>query len=225
MTAATTGVILAAIGASLWWQVRYQPSLGWNRQRILDGIVPAVNDLVEIARQAVGKFGSLESDIPWAAYVPWWLMFTLLLGIALGLGSRRERLALVGLSAGVVLLTIGLSAVYRQTGFPLQARHALPLILMVPLWAGELIDSHPESLRPPAAGRLLVSLALAAAVVHAVAWYGNGRRFAVGTDGGWNFVPGAEWLPPLGWVPWIALVCAGGLAYVAAARSAARAVN
>ena len=224
-TAAATGAIVVAIGAGLWWQVKYQPSLGWNRQRILDGIAPAVSDLVEIARQAVGKFGSLESNLPLGVYLLWWLMFALLLGIALRLGSGRERLALVGLCAGVVLLTIGLSAVYRQTGFPLQARHVLPLIVMVPLWAGELINRHPERLRPPAARRLLVGLALAAALAHAVAWYANGRRFAVGTDGSWNFVPSAEWLPPLGWVPWIAVVCAGVLAYAAAARSAARAVT
>jgi hypothetical protein len=52
------------------------------------------------------------------------------------------------------------------------------------------------------------------------AWWINARRYAVGSGGPFWFVDRAQWSPPLGWAPWIAvLVCA---AVVLSAGLAAR---
>ena len=58
-------------------------------------------------------------------------------------------------------------------------------------------------------------MALAGGVgfLHAVAWYSNARRSAVGSEGPWLFLPSAEWHPPLGWASGcvLALGCAVAL--------------
>jgi hypothetical protein len=229
MAALAAALVVAGIAAGLAWQVAYQPSVGWDGDRIREAIIPSAGALDELAKQVVGKFGALETDLPAGLYVVWWLMFAVLVAFALAAAGRRERLALVGVSLGVVVATVVLSAVYAQTDFPLQGRHVLPLVVIVPLWAGEVVNRHPGRLSARTAARLVGGLAVAAAVVHALAWFANGRRFAVGVDGDWSFVGDADWEPPLGWLPWIAIVVLGTAAYLvagaAAARSAARATR
>ena len=58
-------------------------------------------------------------------------------------------------------------------------------------------------------------------LVQVFAWYANGRRAAVGTDGTWLFpLSGAEWTPIVGWAIPVLLAALAGLAYVGAAASA-----
>jgi hypothetical protein len=54
--------------------------------------------------------------------------------------------------------------------------------------------------------RLVAVLCVLAAGVHAVGWYANARRSALGTDGTWLFLSSSEWSPPGGWFTWLALV-------------------
>jgi hypothetical protein len=223
--AGAAALVVAGIAAGVAWQLAYQPSVGWNRDRIAAEIVPSVEALGELARQVVGKFGALETELPVGLYVAWWLMLAVLVAVALALGTRRERIALAGLALGAVVVVVGLSAVYRQTEFPTQGRHILPLVVIVPLCAGEVVNRHAARLSRRAGGALLCGLASAAAAVHAAAWYANARRFAVGVDGDWTFVGDAEWLPPLGWYPWMLVVAAGTAAYVVAGVTAARTLD
>jgi hypothetical protein len=58
-----------------------------------------------------------------------------------------------------------------------------------------------------------------AAIVQLAGWYANAHRYAVGTDGSWLFVGGAEWSPAGGWVPWLVLAVSGTTLLVLAART------
>jgi hypothetical protein len=162
--------------------------------------------------------------MPLGPYLIWWLMLALLVGAALWVGRGSERAWLLALPAAIVVVTLGTSAVYRQTGFALQARYVLPFALLLPLAAGELLQRHGERLRPAHARGLLLGAAGGAAAVHVVAWYANGRRVSVGRDGDWLFASQADWVPPLGWWTWIAVVAVAAAVYVVAGVKAARAI-
>ena len=62
---------------------------------------------------------------------------------AVWLGDRRERLVL----AGVLVLVLAFPVLFwawvdRFTGFTLRGREVLPIILLIPLVAGEIMSGH-----------------------------------------------------------------------------------
>ena len=116
-----------------------------------------------------------------------------------------------------LLMTLVVSVFQLRTGYGAQGRHVLPVLVLVPLCAGEILRRRPQGLGwlLPAAGGLWAG-------GQAVAWLANARRAAVGTDGSWWFFGAAEWSPPGGWWPWAVLAAAGALAGLAAYLSEAR---
>jgi hypothetical protein len=222
--AVTAATVAAACVAGLVWELRYQPHVPHSPGRILDGVGPSFDVLPRMPKEAVGVFGALDTFMPLGPYLIWWLMLALLVGAALWVGRGSERAWLLALPAAIVVVTLGTSAVYRQTGFALQARYVLPFALLLPLAAGELLQRHVERLRPAHARGLLLGAAGGAAAVHVVAWYANGRRVSVGRDGDWLFASQADWVPPLGWWTWIAVVAVAAAVYVVAGVKAARAI-
>lgn len=223
--AGTAATIALACGAGLVWELRYQPHVPSGPRAILDGLSPSIDVLPRMPKEAGGVFGALDTFMPLTPYVVWWLMLAVLLAGAFFAGRGLERASLPAVAAAIVLLTLGLSAVYRQTGFELQARYVLPFAVILPLWAGELLNRHGPRLGRRAAGALVVGIAAGSATVHAVAWYANSRRVSVGTDGDWLFVSEAGWVPPLGWWTWIAVVLAAAGAYIVAGVKAGQAVR
>lgn len=212
------GAVAALAGAGgIAWQLLVMPHPETDLGRAADAVRPALAHLPSVLRQAIGNFGSLDTPLPVPVVAAWFAVLAGLLGAALWLGTRRERLGLlllVGLALG---LTVAIDVAERQTDFMVQGRHVLPLLVAIPLLAGEIVHGR--------AGRRLWPLAAAAlaaaAAGQAVAFWANARRWAVGTDGPWLFLGDAEWSPPGGWVPWAVLVAtAAALLAVAAARSA-----
>ena len=111
---------------------------------------------------------------------------------------------------------------YRHTGFDLQGRQLLPLVVAVPLIAGEVIWRRREALGPRVGVRLFALAAVATAVVQLVAWWTYARRSAVGTSGSLFFLDAAKWSPPGGWPLWVALAAAGAASVALAGLAAAR---
>jgi hypothetical protein len=104
---------------------------------------------------------------------------------------------------------------YRHTGFDLQGRQMLPLLVALPILCGSLV--------PKDAARRLLPVALAiTAPIQFIAWYVNARRSAVGTDGPLFFLGDAHWSPAGGWLPWLALAALGSLALIGPALRTAR---
>ena len=213
-------VSLVAIGvagaATLAWDLAFMPSPPRSPQpsRLLE----AVAHLPELLRQSIGVFGWLDTAMPALAYTAWRVMLIAIIGLALLVGTRRERLVLLGATLGVLGATIGLALVaVFPTGFGTQARYTLPLAVAVPLLSGEIVARRRHRLTGLLPTRLPLVFAATAALVHFIAWYANGRRHGVGTDGPMWFIGRGEWSPPIGWALWAAVAAAGALCLVAAA--------
>jgi hypothetical protein len=119
-----------------------------------------------------------------------------------------------------------MSVVYREIG-PLHGRYVLPFLVLVPLWAGEVVLRRREDVSAPVMSGLVLGTFVAAGAVHMLGWWSSARRFAVGTHGDWLFPDVAAWSPPLGWRTWslamgaavVAYALAGALSVTWAARA------
>jgi hypothetical protein len=97
---------------------------------------------------------------------------------------------------------------YRHTGFDLQGRQMLPLLVALPILCGSLLGKD-------AARRLLPAALAVTGAIQFIAWYVNARRSAVGTDGPLFFLSDPKWSPAGGWIPWLVLAALGSLALLA----------
>ncbi len=219
---AAAGVAIAiAAAASVVWEFTYQPRPSPSRSSALDALDPSLSNLPSVAQEAIGNFGSLDAPMPAFTYVLWAALVVVLGATALVVGDSRERLSLAGLVAAAVAVTIVMSMVYREIG-PLHGRYAMPFLVLVPLWEGELVLRHRADLRADVLRALGATVFGAAAIVQLVGWWASAHRFAVGTEGSWLFTGAAMWSPPLGWWPWLALAVLAAAAYAAAAVAAVR---
>ena len=218
------GAVLVAVVLNRLWEAAYGPQIGFGLSPVWSSLGAGRRQLDEVMLQAIGKFGYLDLALPAVAYVVWAALALGLMALALALGTRRDRVLLgAAVLASLVLPVLFYAGVARHGDIPLQGRHILPLLVLVPLLAGEIVLARRERLRAPGDGTLLACLAMPAAAVQLLAWYVNAHRSAVGTDGPWWFIGRAEWSPPAGWGIWLAVTALGALALAAAALLARRA--
>lgn len=211
------GVITCAAAMSLAWQFSKQISPGASATTVVEGLVPSLRELPEMYRQHVGVFGWLDTQMPFEGYVVWTMALALLLGPAVVLGTWRQRVVLLALGVGSTAVCVGVSAaLIRPTGFGMQARYVLPVAVVVPLFAGEILRLNRSRLPGWTATAALWLAGGFVSGVQLLSWYANARRNAVGTAGPWQFLAVAEWQPALGWLPWMLLAFGGsGLAFFA----------
>jgi hypothetical protein len=169
--------------------------------------------LSPVLRDAVGTFGLLSVKLPTLAYWLWWGATIVLVAAALSTGSKRQRAVLIAVTAVALMFPVLFYIwSYRFSGFGLQGRYVLPMLILVPLVAGEVLLRNLASRRRPARSVACGVIAFTAAF-QVVAWWVNARASA-GTDAAVRFYDGALWTPPLGWGLWIALVLVGALLLV-----------
>ncbi len=176
-----------------------------------------------VTEQAVGRFGWLDVQMaPWVTSV-WLIALAALLVWALVRGGLRDRLVVVAMALGLVVLAV---VTYATVFYPiragLQGRHLVPFFVFLPVFAGVVVAERMS--RRTFAG-IVTLTALVLPSIHFYGLYLNGKRYAVGlTSGPAWFLPDARWSPPLGWLPWLVLgfvACAGMLAsWVQIARTA-----
>jgi hypothetical protein len=218
--AAATAIAVAA-AASLFWEFKYQPRPAPSRSSVIDALDPSISHLPSVAKQAIGVFGSLDAPMPGFAY---WLWALLVVGLGVGafaLGDRRDRVSVIALFVAVAGVTIVMSVVYREVG-ALHGRYALPFLMLLPLWEGEVLLRHWVRHRTDLRHTVVPAVFAIAAVVQLIGWWSSARRFAVGPDGGWLFLDDAKWSPPLGWWPWTVLAVIAVTAYCAVAAASLR---
>ena len=216
---AALGAVAAGIVLNRVWERAHgaEATTGFaNLRAVLD---EAVGEWWRASSELIGKFGYLEYRLPWVAYVAWFGAGFALVGVALWAARRRERLAFTAVFAAALLFPM-LLWIYaiRQTGFGLQGRYVLPVLVVVPLIAGELVREHAPALGERLRRALVTAIPPLAAAMHLLAFYWAARRAAVGTDGPLLFLGDSGWTPPLGWVPWLLVALAGSAAIVAAFR-------
>jgi hypothetical protein len=184
---------------------------------LLHSLRVGVEQLHIALRDAVGNFGSLTVELPTIAQWIWWLLVLALVAAAVWLGNRRERVVM----ALVLLLALAFPVLsfawnYRYSGFGIQGRQVLPVLVLIPLLAGELVNRHRACLAGRHAGGVLGAAIAAIALFQAYAWWYDARAVA-GAPGTLRFYAHAIWSPPLGWLPWIAVAALGTLALLWAA--------
>lgn len=217
------GVVAVGIALALAWGVA-------NPLRPYSGLgdtlhwVPGVFDLVpQYIGDFVGRFGFSDTPMPQPLVEPWIACLMITVGIAVAVGSRRER---VGIVAMLVLSIIGV-VVYAATfdsltggGLPFaQARHILPLVLLVPLFVGEILSRRGDRLGAVKPEALFIVVAVVVALVNVGAFYYDARRYAVGNLGSpLFFMPNqSAWAPRFQWIPYLLMSLLGGGLLVAAA--------
>jgi len=212
-------LIAAGVIANRIWEAAHGPETPVATFALRDGLELGLDQLWMAAPDLVGKFGYREYALPLWIPLTWATIVVVLGLLAWRASGTRERRVLAAVAvAGVALPYLLWVLSIRDTGFGLQGRHVIAIIAAVPLLAGELL--HRSSRRLPAAGVAATTAILG--LVHVAAFYLNGRRYAVGTDGPTWFVGDAVWSPPLGWWPILVLAAAGGLAVAASGLPARR---
>jgi hypothetical protein len=225
---ALPALVLAAVGvgATAAWQALYQPRPRTSLSMGLNSLLPAMSELPWILDQWIGRFGWADVPLPSLATAVWKVMLLALTILAMVVGTRRQRWVLTGVVMASVLTTAAVSAfLIRQTNFPMQGRYVLPVVVVVPLFAGEVLWRGRARLGGAEAwarrwGLLLFAVPVAA--VHVTALYVNWRRHAVGVDGPALFFFRSEWEPIAGWGPWVLVVAAAVGALIAGAAISGR---
>ena len=207
--------VMVAMVLCVGWEVVVQPRGPFDLTALRGAVRPSVEELHRVLGELVGVFGVLDSLMPPFAYVLWWTMLAIIFVLALWVGGGRERVVLVIVVAGVVPLSLLIAVVnLAQTGFGMQGRYVLPVGVVGPLLAGEVLARARARAAPVARQWSSVTFVLLAAGIQAVAWYANSRRSALGTDGSWVFMGSSEWSPRTGWYPLLAVVAVAVLLVV-----------
>lgn len=150
----------------------------------------------------VAMFQLLNVTLPGDGYYwTWWGLILALIVGALLLGDWRERgfMALVTVVA-LAFVVLFYAWVYRNTGFGLQARQVMPVLVLVPLLAGELVFRHRDRI-PTVLWGLPFGVITVCACFQVFAWGVNARTSAGEPNAFW-FFRHPYWSPPGGWVPW-----------------------
>ncbi len=213
LPAALPGLAVLAIGAvtALAWHALYGPSTPIAYRAIRLALTRAPEQYWRGLRDLVAGFGYLEFRLPLVLHLAWFAFVGALAVAAVRAGGRRERRSVIAAGALAVLVPVGVWMVFgRATGIGINGRQYMPVLVAFPMLAGEVLYRNRARISRRVA-LALAALATQAGVLQFIAWYLNGRRAAVGTAGDLLFVPDAQWRPPLGWWPWIAIACCGAL--------------
>jgi hypothetical protein len=167
-------------------------------------------------REQVGLFQFLDTTMPDAAYVAWYLATGCLLAMVLVFGRGiRARVVSIGWTIAAVLIPVALQVfVIRNSEWVVQIRHVLAISATVPLVLGSQIR------RPTLPARKLdwtaFGLGAVAVGIHLVGLWANARRSAVGENQPFWIGSQAAWSPPTGWLVVVVLAIFGATALLAA---------
>ena len=202
--AAVGGLGSAVIG----WDVFVMPRPPDHPGTVREYLRNSIHDLPEQLREFVGVFGWLDTRLPSGVYLAWAAAAALVFTAALATGTRRSRVVLVGGVLGTLAVTIACGILI---GYPInsraQGRWVLPLVVALPLLAGEVVTARASRRRWAHALTLLSGLVAAGS--HFSAIVANGRRYAGPSLNGWA--------PPFGWGPWLVVAGVGAVGIVTAA--------
>ncbi len=208
----TAAVLAAALALNRVWEAAHGSHVTLDTGQLHAGLVAGVHEWWIALPELIGKFGYLDVKLPLIIPVVWLGLVTALLASAAVVCGRRERVLLAVVTIGALAGPVVFYAVLlRPTGFGLQGRHILPILVAVPLLAGEALRRHRERASAVWLRALINTSAAAVAVMAPAAWYVNAKRYAVGGSGPVWFLGQAAWSPPGGWWIWLIAVVAAGI--------------
>jgi Predicted membrane protein (DUF2142) len=200
-----------------FWELRYDHPVLLGPWVSADSFRGFREQWMQLIQESVGWFGWLDVRPPYLVNLVWFAAALALVVTALVLGDRRDRIVLLGMAVVALLVSyVTYSRVFFAIDAGLQGRHVLPIVALVPIWSGVVVAERLQ--RRAWAGAVRVA-AVVLPLVLLAGLYLNAKRYAVGLDSGpaW-FIDGAQWVPPLGWYPWLVVAVVGvvllGVAWV-----------
>ena len=152
-------------------------------------------------KQMVGYFGWLDAQSPAATLLVWSAVVVMLALLALCFARGREAVAVLGMTAGLVIVPVAAQTAQSELGMVWQGRYLLPFAVGLPLMSAAICAK-----RSPWTGfpwrRLVVLSAFSLAVVNVAGFVWALRRNTVGSYGPLLLSP-AKWAPPGGWQLWL----------------------
>jgi len=200
-------VIVVGVVLSRLWERAYGSHLRIDPAGLSAQLGSALERVPVIVLENVGVFGALDTALPDGVRITWVAALGVLIALALLAGTWWERVVLAATVLGNLAVIFAFSVILVVgTTFDVQGRHILPLAVMVPLLAGEILARRGERLPAWLVGRdgrrgawAFAALACGVGLFQLFAWYWNARRQGVGTLGKYRFFERAEWYPPGGW--------------------------
>ena len=210
---AALATVAAAIVGNRLWEDAYGSSIPINLTEIWRSLPGALGHFPTLIYEQFGDFGALDARMPALAYVLAGVVIGGAVTAALVLGRRRQSGVLIAVLAASVVIPVLFDDAFTEgtVRFALQGRHVLPFTVLVPLLAGEILMGAARRADAARWRRVLIAAFGSIALLQFVALYWNGRRQSVGAHGPLWFMPVAQWHPPLGWWPWLALALCGAL--------------
>ena len=160
-------------------------------------------------KQMVGYFGWLDNEPPAATLLVWCGIVLMLLLLALCFSRVREAVALLGLTAGLIIVPVAAQTAQSDLGMVWQGRYLLPFAVGLPLTAAAVCAQ-----RAPRGGmpwRRLIGLSVfSLAAVNVAGFVWALRRNTVGVNGPLLLSP-AKWAPPVGWPVWVVVYALAAL--------------
>lgn len=196
----------------------------WDVTRNTTGIVPEADPDFTYAKsiyltifQTPAFLSQMLGSLGWIGRVPmlttmlWYGAISGLVLLALVLGNRRERFALLLLAVSIVVFPILFEAYSgREYGVGWQGRYTLPLAVGLPILAAEIAARRLTALTPAAVLRSLATVfgaTIALAYLCEVWWMW--RRYAQNMVSGHVLPIPAKWSPPIGWPAMLFLALLG----------------
>ena len=204
------GVIAVALVLNRVWEHLYGPDATFSLSDARGGLRVGWNQLDGGLEQLVIGYGYLEFRPPTLLVLGWLAIVAGVVVAGLAVGARRERIVLAVTAVVAPFVPLALYVVFiRHTGYGLQGRHVLPLLVALPLLAGEIARARRERIVPWAKRALVAGVPVVAGAGQLAAWWYNARRSATGVAHDLWFLGDAQWDPPLGWWWWAAVALAG----------------
>jgi Predicted membrane protein (DUF2142) len=199
-------MVVAAGLAEVAWALAHPLSPPLGRSSLQDALGPLAAIWSDLAQQLVGAFGpGGEVRLPVVLPGLWVILTALVVGAALVVGLWRDRFALlIALAAAALVATAAYAFILTPVGWEPEGRFFLATAAVVPVLAGFVL--HRAGV-PSRSDVFLLGIAVGA--MQMVAFWENARRYAVGRHGPVSFLDVAAWVPPGGWVRWVAVAGAG----------------
>jgi hypothetical protein len=213
---ATVGALVLAVVLNRVWEALYGSRVPLDTVDLHAGLIAGVREWWRALPDLVGKFGYLDVKLPLVVPLAWLVLVLALWATACAVSMPRQRLVLIAV-LGVALLVgpiLFFALLIRPTGFGLQGRHVLPIVVAVPLLAGEALNRHRGRVPARWLRALAIGVPVAVAAMQLVAWFVDARRYAVGGSGAIWFLDSAAWSPPAGWWTWLAVTALAGMCIV-----------
>ncbi len=217
------GVLVLAVATNRAWEAIYGSRVSLDTTALHAGLSAGLREWWRALPELVGKFGYLDIKLPLIVPLTWLALVLMLVAGAFTVSAGRDRVLLFLVLAGGLLAPVVFYALLiRPTGFGLQGRHVLPMLVAIPILAGEALNRGRDRLDARLM-RFLPGIPVAVAAMQTTAWYVNARSYAVGAGGpAWFLGHTTRWAPPLGWWPWLGVTLLGGICLGSVALAASR---